>query len=166
MCRHRVLLCDLDGTLIVTASGKTFPENADDWMFKDGIKEAIIAYKPKCIFIVTNQGGIEKGFVDEKDFIRKMNLICDEMRSWGFIVDYEYCSTNDVNDKYRKPNTGMIDYFRHAYDMGYDFHRFEALMIGDASGLEGQFSDTDKRTAENARIRYEDVNHFIQRLTK
>lgn len=134
-------------------------------MFKDGIKEAIVAYKPKYIFIVTNQGGIEKGFVKEEEFIRKMDLICCEMRSWGFIVDYMYCPTNDVNDKYRKPNTGMIDYFRHACDMGYDFYRHEALMIGDASGLDGQYSDTDKRTAYNARIRYEDVNHFIHRLT-
>lgn len=166
MCRHRVLLCDLDGTLIVTKSGKTFPENADDWKFKPGIKEAILAYKPKYIFIVTNQGGIEKGFVKEEEFIQKIRYICNEIRSWGFIVDYLFCPSNDPNDKYRKPNTGMIEYFRHAFDLGYDFHPLEALMIGDASGLPGQFSDTDKRCAENAGIKYMDVEDFITKYTK
>jgi hypothetical protein len=35
-------------------------------------------------------------------------------------------------------------------------------MIGDASGKEGQFSDSDKRCAENARFRYMDVDDFVQ----
>lgn len=33
-------------------------------------------------------------------------------------------------------------------------------MVGDASGLEGQFSDSDKKFAENAGIDYMDVNEF------
>ena len=37
-----------------------------------------------------------------------------------------------------------------------------SLMIGDASGKEGQYSDTDKRTAENFGIKYLDVNDFIR----
>ena len=46
-------------------------------------------------------------------------------------------------------------------------HHFPAaksdmLMIGDASGLEGQFSDTDKKTAENFGIDYLDVNEFVK----
>lgn len=34
-------------------------------------------------------------------------------------------------------------------------------MIGDASGKQGQFSDTDRLTAENFGIDYMDVNDFI-----
>ena len=34
-------------------------------------------------------------------------------------------------------------------------------MIGDASGKEGQFSDSDKKTAENFGINYMDVEDFI-----
>lgn len=41
----------------------------------------------------------------------------------------------------------------------------EYLMIGDASGLEGQFSDSDKRTAENFSIDYMDVNEFVKRYS-
>ena len=34
-------------------------------------------------------------------------------------------------------------------------------MIGDASGKEGQFSDSDKKTAENFGIDYMDVDDFV-----
>ena len=56
---------------------------------------------------MTNQGGIEKGFVDE------------------------------------------------------DITKDKMLMIGDASGKEGQFSDSDKKCAENFGIDYIDVVDFV-----
>ena len=34
-------------------------------------------------------------------------------------------------------------------------------MIREASGLEGQFSDSDKKTAENFGIDYMDVSEFV-----
>ena len=37
----------------------------------------------------------------------------------------------------------------------------EMLMIGDASGKPGQFSDSDRKTAENFGIDYMDVEEFI-----
>ena len=39
-------------------------------------------------------------------------------------------------------------------------------MIGDASGKEGQFSDSDKRSAENFGIDYMDVEDFIEESDK
>lgn len=159
---QKVLLCDLDGTLIVTKSGKTFPENEDDWKFKPGICYAIRSYNPKYIFIISNQGGIEKGFVDRGKFIAKMNDIMNEIRKWGdFVVSGTFCESNDPNNEFRKPNVGMVDFFRHCYVMGYDFDNRHALMIGDASGKDGQFSDSDLQCAKNAGIRYCDVDDFI-----
>ena len=35
-------------------------------------------------------------------------------------------------------------------------------MIGDASGKEGQFSDSDKKTAENFGIDYLDMEDFVK----
>lgn len=37
------------------------------------------------------------------------------------------------------------------------------LMIGDASGKEGQFSDSDKKTAENLGCEYMDVDDFVDK---
>lgn len=161
----RVLICDLDGTLIETKSGNTFPVDTNDWKFKKWIQEAVQEYNPKYLFIVTNQGGIEKGFVNEADFIRKLMSIRSEIKLWGVPhVDFTYCAHNDASNPFRKPNTGMIDYFRHDCANGYDFNKRDALMIGDASGLRGQFSDTDLQTARNAGILYCDVNDFIDAM--
>lgn len=41
----------------------------------------------------------------------------------------------------------------------------EILMIGDASGKEGQFSDSDKKTAENFGIDYLDVEDFVKEMS-
>lgn len=162
---NKVLICDLDGTLIETKSGKTFPVDNDDWKFKRWIQAAVQEYNPEYLFIVTNQGGIEKGFVREDEFINKLVTIKEQIKAWGVpYVDFEYCSCNDPDDHFRKPNIGMIELFRHGYVMGYDFAKRNALMIGDASGLAGQFSNTDLQTARNAGIRYVDVNDFIEAM--
>lgn len=38
--------------------------------------------------------------------------------------------------------------------------------VGDASGKEGQFSDIDKKTAENFGIDYLDVEDFVKLVNK
>ena len=42
----------------------------------------------------------------------------------------------------------------------------DCLMIGDASGKEGQWSDTDKKTAENFGCDYLDVDDFVKLVNK
>ena len=48
--------------------------------------------------------------------------------------------------------------------MGIEATKEEMLMIGDASGKEGQFSDSDLKTAQNYNIDYLDVNDFVNTL--
>lgn len=60
MKKYKVLFCDMDGTLIETASGETFPKGIWDMKFKFDVMDAIKNLNPEKIFIVTNQGGIEK----------------------------------------------------------------------------------------------------------
>ncbi|MBQ0073639.1 MAG: HAD-IIIA family hydrolase [Prevotella sp.] len=160
---ERVLFADLDGTIIVTKSGKTFPENCDDWQFKKYIIEAIKEYNPTHLHIVSNQGGIEKGFVDEREFIRKMLTIREELKRLlpKTRITYDFCSSNDPKHPYRKPNDGMIDFYCTDTYNNTDCDKRNCLMIGDTSGKPGQFSDSDKKCAENAGIKYMDVEDFI-----
>ena len=44
---------------------------------------------------------------------------------------------------------------------GSRYSKDECLMIGDASGKEGNFSDSDLKSAENFGIYYLDVNDFV-----
>ncbi len=132
----RGLFLDLDGTVIVTKSGKTFAENKDDWKFNRNIIERIGEYVDKGYFImiVSNQGGIESGLVLLNDFRYKIRQIKNEIIAntgcpFSRIAD-RFCLSNSKDDFYRKPNPGM------GYDlaMSYILDLSQSLMVGDASG--------------------------------
>lgn len=69
MKKYKVLFTDLDGTLTDTVSGATFPKGIWDMKFKFDVLDAIRNLGPKYVAIVSNQGGIENGFVDECHFV-------------------------------------------------------------------------------------------------
>ena len=61
-----------------------------------------------------------------------------------------YCTTNNKTDLYRKPNVRMLADLLETYvGDGFDCIKQKSLMIGDASGKEGQFSDSDNANREN-----------------
>ena len=161
-----IIFCDLDGTLIETISGETFPKGIWDMTIRFDVLDAIKKLNPKYVLIVSNQGGIESGFVDAKKFETKLSYIIKAIDEYCGCECYAmYCDTNNKSDPYRKPNTKMLETMLKDY-VEYDFEcfKYEILMIGDASGKEGQFSDSDKKTAENFGIDYMDVNDFIKAL--
>ena len=169
MGKYKVLFCDLDGTLINTVSGETFPKGIWDMKFRFDVLDAIKNLAPDYVFIVSNQGGIEKGYVSYQSILHKVLYVSSCLRDYCEIrlpVRYAFCAYNDKDNKDRKPNTGMLDFFYHDYIGGNDFNKRDALMIGDASGLPGQFSDSDKKTAENFGIDYMDVEEFIKSIKK
>lgn len=156
-----VLFIDLDNTLIKTISGKIFPENITDFRIQLPVLDKIKEKLPNLnwFFVVTNQGGIGK-FVSEYDFDAKIlgitsfcvnYLLCE-------IGDSIYCTSNDSNNPLRKPNTGMLESMCDSWDVQ---NKQEMLMIGDASGKEGDFSNSDKKCAENFGIDYIDVRDFL-----
>lgn len=161
MSKYKILFADLDGTLIDTISGKPFPEGIWDMHLKFSILAKIKELKPNFLFIVSNQGGIEKGFVNEHHFCAKLGFIVHSIEEYCDIsVDYYYCSSNDKDDENRKPNYGMLESALTDYNIKYD--KSKMLMIGDASGKLGQFSDSDKKTAETFGIDYLDVEDFLK----
>lgn len=163
MKEYKVLFCDMDGTLIETVSGETFPKGIWDMKFKFDVLDAIKNLNPKAIFIVTNQGGIEKGLFPESFIYVKCQYVNDSIIDYcGIDTCFKYCGSNDRSNPMRKPNTGMLEGLFNKYkSWGYACNKNDCLMIGDASGLEGQFSDSDKKTAENFGIDYMDVSEFV-----
>ena len=168
MKKYDVIFSDLDGTLINTISGETFPKGIWDMEIRFDVLNAIKKLQPDYILIVSNQGGIESGFVDADDFQVKLEYIGRAIREYCGCKCYcEYCETNDKKDPHRKPNIAMLNHLTERY-AGDDFEYIKSvsLMIGDASGKEGQFSDTDKTTAENFGIDYLDVDDFVELINK
>lgn len=158
-----ILFCDLDGTLIETISGETFPKGIWDMKLRFDVLNAIKKLNPEYVLIVSNQDGIESGFVDAKKFETKLFYIIEVIGDYCDCECYAmYCDTNNKSDPYRKPNTKMLETLLEDYvGDDFDFIKQKSLMIGDASGKEGQFSNIDKKTAENFGIDYMDVNDFV-----
>ena len=163
----KVLFIDLDGTIIKTISGKTFPEDITDFRIQLPVLNKIVEKFPnlRYFFIVTNQGGIGK-FVTVDDFETKISNICmfcddyigDRNMTTFADSDWIYCDSMDKNNPMRKPNTGMLETL-----LQYRFEsKEECIMIGDASGKPGDFSDSDKKCAENFGIDYIDVRDFLE----
>lgn len=164
MKKYEIIFADLDGTLIDTITGETFPKGIWDMKIKFDVLDAIKKLNPQYILIVSNQGGIESGFVDEYNFSSKSEYVTRAIKEYCGCECYAmYCKTNDKTDLYRKPNVGMLENLLENY-VGDDFDYIKSisLMIGDASGKEGQFSDSDKKCAENFDIDYLDVNDFVK----
>ena len=164
MKEYKILFSDLDGTLIETISGETFPKGMWDMKLRFDVLDAIKKLNPDYIFIVSNQGGIEKGFVNQIHFNNKLDYICSSIKEYcDCHCDTVYCVTNDKSNPNRKPNVGMLLSLTETYfDDMRDYVKSMSLMIGDASGKDGQFSDSDKKTAENFGIDYMDVNDFVK----
>lgn len=142
-----------------------------DMKIKLDVFEAIKNYAPDDILIISNQGGIEKGFVDKEMFEYKFDYISNALEDYTDVsVSAYYCESNNKRNINRKPNIGMIkEYMDFIEDMNNDEDEEEKivydtiLMIGDASGKEGQFSDSDKKTAENFGCEYMDVDDFVDK---
>lgn len=166
-----VLFIDLDGTLIKTASGKTFPEDCTDFIIRKEVLDKIVERLPNlfCIGIVTNQGGVPQ-FISKRDFETKFDSIT---RFVGFYLGSRisksnieakvcvaglYCDSTEKSNKYRKPNTEMLEVLQK--DFG-EYSKSSMIMIGDASGKPGDFSDSDKKCAENFGIDYIDIEDFL-----
>lgn len=162
----KVLFIDLDSTLIKTISGKTFPEDITDFRVQLPVLDKIIEKMPNLsmFFIVSNQGGLKTP--DKRIFNYKIWAVEDIC--YGYFInklnnfsysDSLYCCSMDKNNTYRKPNTGMLEQLYYQYKVE---SKDECIMIGDASGKSGDFSDSDKRCASRFFIDYIDVRDFLE----
>ena len=164
----KVLFIDLDDTLIKTISGKTFPENITDFRIQLSVLDKIVEKLPNLnsFYIVTNQGGVDIYYTKEdiETKLKTIEVFCQRyldsyynLSNDEFIItDYQYCDSMDKTNHRRKPNTGMLEWLVKNYKR---LQKSQILMIGDASGKPGDFSDSDKKCAENFDI---DVRDFLK----
>ena len=163
--KKKVIFIDMDGTLIDTVSGKTFPEGVWDMKLKMEVFAQLKKLHPQAVLIVSNQGGIELGHVHPAMFQPKFIYVIACLQSYiglNTLVAGQFCPYNDKKHPKRKPNPGMLEDMlaEFTHNTGITISKEDCLMIGDASGLEGQFSDSDLKTAENFGCDYLDVTEF------
>lgn len=141
---NKALIFDLDGTLITTKSGKTFPENKDDWQILfDTCIGRIHQYVAKgyVLIIATNQGGVEANFVTVEELDEKFQDILTALQKPGTKENYIHIyRCESMSGFFRKPAPGMA--YLAAIDHEVDLS--ESIMVGDM--------ETDKEFANRAGI--------------
>ena len=130
-------LIDKDWTLFLDRDGVINKEkyedyiyNFDEFQFLPGVKESlkILSGIFSTIILVTNQRGVGRGLMLEKDLIKLQAEMMKEIREAGGRIDrIYYCTANDNAHPNRKPNPGMA--FEAKKDLPYiDFKK--SIMVG------------------------------------
>ena len=103
------LFLDRDGVLNKEKSNN-YILNWDEFLFYDGVKEALKILNPlfKTIVVVTNQRGVGKNLMTLND----LNLIHENLKteienSGGRIDKFYFCTDIENTSQNRKPNPGM-----------------------------------------------------------
>jgi bifunctional polynucleotide phosphatase/kinase len=155
----KILIFDLDGTLIKTKSGRVHPLNCDDWVFNyDNVKTQINNLTDTIIGIITNQNGIRN---NEKliEWQTKINNIIKEIK-----VNFIFASLKI--DKYRKPMDGSWNYIKDILINNFNVKiPKNIIFVGDACGRNTDFSDTDLKFAYNCNFKIKTPEQFFN-ITK
>jgi bifunctional polynucleotide phosphatase/kinase len=140
---------DLDSTIIKPLNGRTFPKNHSDWMFlyTDIPDKLRIISKTNNIIIFSNQLGLK---TDTRRDTFKLKI---EMMYKSLDIPFKiFASTN--RNHYRKPCIGMWNLLDSSMTD-------TSIYIGDAAGRPGDFSDSDKKFAENIGIPFFTPEEFF-----
>lgn len=96
--------------MIQTKSGKQFASSSSDWRFWHD--DAVVPNKLReldakgfRIVVFTNQGGVEAGHTSVKELQTKFTAIANKLD-----LPIVFLAATE-GDKYKKPMTGMWDYF-------------------------------------------------------
>jgi bifunctional polynucleotide phosphatase/kinase len=136
--RKNMAIFDYDWTLVKPLSNGTFSKSIDDWKWiTDTVPDILKKYYDKnyCIVIISNQ---------TKNTAMKLQQIINVLSTLKIpsliAVGYE-----DID---KKPNRTMFDIIikEKKIDMNKSFY------VGDALGRQGDWSDSDKKFAENINI--------------
>lgn len=124
---EKVVIFDVDGTIIKTKSGKTFPIDKNDWLLwhpkvKTKLNQ-LIDDGVRVIFL-TNQNGIDTGKTNKTDFKLKIESILAKLE-----IDIEVFVAAG-SSIFRKPLPGTFYLLKEYLGMKSE----NVLMIGDAAG--------------------------------
>lgn len=140
----KIFATDLDGTLIRTRKA-LFAKDEYDYAFLPNCITTLKNYIKKgfTIAIFTNQKRLPNIMV-----LRTKNILTDLLNEG--IDPWIFISTKD--DKYRKPNIGMWEYF--VSNFNHQINHEASFYVGDAAGRPQDHSDSDLKFAEKAELKF------------
>lgn len=162
---RKAIFLDRDG---VINDNKKHVNSPDDLIIYDAAKLGLSKlYKYGYeLFIVTNQGGVELGYITEQDLDRIHHKMIDELKPYCEIKDIAYCPDFKKSSYCRKPKPGMILELAKKYNI----HLEQSWMVGDMdTDIEAGIS-AGCRTAKigkinkNADVNGKDLNEVAEKI--
>lgn len=128
------LFLDRDG-VINQRNFEGYIEKPEDFFFEEGAEQAIALFNKlfQYVFVVTNQQGVGKGIMTERNLLEVHTYMSKSLEKEGAFINNIYYST-DLKSKVgntRKPNPAMALQAKEAYG-GIDFSK--SIMVGDTDG--------------------------------
>ncbi|RNA23553.1 bifunctional polynucleotide phosphatase kinase-like [Brachionus plicatilis] len=157
---------DIDGTIIVTKSGKTFAQNSSDWKWFDKCvpqKLKDLDDQGFRIVFITNQAGIEKGKTKPEQLKTKFEAMLKELHIPVFIL----IATGE--NHFRKPSVEMWKFFEENCNKMEEVDMDESFYCGDAAGRpknwapgrSKDFSCGDRMFAANCNLKFYTPEEFF-----
>lgn len=135
------LFLDRDGVINKRKFGG-YIQSVDEFEFLDGVEKAIrsLSYTFHLVIVVTNQQGIGKGIMTERNLFEIHAYMCDQIHIAGGRIDKCYFAPNVKGDEddMRKPSPAMAELAKMQFPQ-IEFDR--CVMVGD--------TDTDIEFGKN-----------------
>lgn len=160
LSEKRIVFVDMDDTLVRTTSGQKFPLGVYDMTLRLDVFAKIKMIAPNAVFIVSNQGGIEAGFVNPTLFQQKFMYVIASLQEFiglHTFVAGKFCPTQDAKFEGRKPNTAMLTSMLDEFEqiVGHEFTKEDCVYIGDT------LIGTEEQTAKNFGCDFVPVENLI-----
>lgn len=152
---NKAIFLDRDG-VINDNSGDPVNKPEDLIIYK-GVKEALKkAYDNGYdLFIVTNQGGIELGYLKEEDLHEIHKKLEEELKDYCKFREIKYCPDYKKPSNCRKPKPGMIT----DLSVRYDIDLKNSWMVGDMdTDIEAGIAAGCKTAKIGRNNKYADIN--------
>ncbi|MBO8156380.1 MAG: HAD family hydrolase [Bacillaceae bacterium] len=129
---NRAVFLDRDGVINEVLSKRVkFVNKPDDFYLLDGVGEGIKMLNDAGfkVFVVTNQGGIGLGYMNESDLLRVHEKMEKDLKAYhAHVDDIAYCPHKPhANCPCRKPKPKMILDLARKYDIDLS----KSFMVGD-----------------------------------
>lgn len=129
---ERAAFLDRDGVINVRLPDGAYVTRREEFVFCEGVAEALRLLQEKgfLLIVVTNQRGIGRGLMTEKDLDDLHRVMKEELGREGVTLDALYYCPHNLDDDCdcRKPRPGMLM----AAMKKFAIDRERSIMIGDS----------------------------------
>jgi D-glycero-D-manno-heptose 1,7-bisphosphate phosphatase len=159
---YKLIIFDLDGTLVVPKSGAMFRKTADDWQLIPGRQAKLSSLRAQGVrlALATNQGGVAFGYFTQEDILREITKAAKTLHIplGGLYICYTHPNASVAEYRYedarRKPGPIMLEQAMHDFEADVE----ETLMVGDRS--------EDQEAAERAGCNFMWAEDFFKEDVK